>query len=376
MRVAFLAPLPPPRTGQSLCDLAVLTRLELTHTVDVVPTSKGEFRQGVGSVRHLGATARQVLRILSAAVAVRRSPADVIYLSPSQTVIGHLKDLLLLTVIGKRRRSRSVLHLHGGGFRRVLNGPWSALTKRLFGSVGAAIVLGPSLRAQLDGIVAAERIVEVANFAADDVFADDETIAAAWSQERLGVLLLGSLFDTKGYPAVLDAARQLADTDVAVRFSIAGGAPSPDDLAVVTSAAAEVDQLDYLGELDGAALAAALATHAVVVVPTRYPWEGQPLVILEAYASGAVVAATDHAGIGDIFTPGANGPELHGATPAELARSLVTALTDIASDRAAGLEIARANRRRAEHFRQERFTAEVEAVLTTVSEGQPPSTSR
>lgn len=378
MRVAFLAPLPPPRTGQSLCDLAVLERLNTNHDVEVIATSKGELRQGVGSFRHLGATARQVWRTLVAAVRVRRSDADTIYLSPSQTVVGHAKDLLLLGAMGSDKRRRAVLHLHGGGFAHVLNGRWAPLTRRWFGSVGAVIVLGPSLRGQLSRVVDEERVVEVVNFAADELFVDPAVPPQRWQQvndrpveaEPITVLYLSSLFASKGYPAVIDAAHRFAaEGDDRVRFVIAGGAPDPSDLDAVVSAADALANLTYVGELDDTARAETLRRAAVVAVPTRYPWEGQPLAILEAYASGSVVAATDHAGISDVFVVGRNGPLLVGDTPQQIGTSLADALRSLLDDPSGSAAIARHNRDRAELFRRDRFADEVVQVLEHAAAG-------
>ena len=40
----------------------------------------------------------------------------------------------------------------------------------------------------------------------------------------------------------------------------------------------------------------------IFCLPTYYNFEGQPISILEAYASGCVVISTQHAGIPDIFS--------------------------------------------------------------------------
>ncbi len=45
----------------------------------------------------------------------------------------------------------------------------------------------------------------------------------------------------------------------------------------------------------------------VFCLPSYYPFEGQPVSILEAYASGCVVVTTDQGGIRDVFREGENG---------------------------------------------------------------------
>ncbi|MBW8003473.1 MAG: glycosyltransferase family 4 protein, partial [Planctomycetes bacterium] len=48
----------------------------------------------------------------------------------------------------------------------------------------------------------------------------------------------------------------------------------------------------------------------VFCLPTYYRYEGQPISIIEAYASGCVVVTTDQGGIGDIFKNNKNGYEV------------------------------------------------------------------
>ncbi len=379
LTVAFLAPLPPPLTGQSQCDEAVLDALQAHgHHVEVIATSKGELRQGAGTLAQLPVTVAQVTRIARAAWRARRSRFDVLYHSPSQTRIGNLKDLLLLAVLG-RRRARVVLHLHGGGFRPALQGGGPLLraaNRRLLGSIGAVIVLGPRLHDQLEGVVAGRLVRDVANFAADDLFCPPDRAGAALATLPWTVTFLGSLFPSKGWPAVVEAAEQLQDAgDHRFRFVIAGEAPTPADRQAADAAGDRLANLDVVGALDASGRRELLAHTAVVVVPTSYPWEGQPLAILEGFAAGAVVVATDHAGIGDVFTGGVHGAVL----PVADGAAIVAALSDLADDVPAAAAMARTNRSHAERFRRERFVAEVEAVLVDVAgtpTGDQPASSR
>ncbi|MEZ5320816.1 MAG: glycosyltransferase family 4 protein [Microthrixaceae bacterium] len=385
MRVAFVAPLPPPRTGQSIADEAVLDHLRSTadgataaHDVVVIDSSKGVLDEARGgSPGALVATLSHVARSARNAVAVRRARADVVYHSPSQTRLGNVKDLLLLAALGRSRRT-VVLHLHGGGFADALssNRPARLANRILMGGVGAAIVLGPSLRGQLDGVVSPERIVEIPNFAADELFVDPGGLRdRRWvptTDDPLRVLFLGSLFESKGWPAVVDAAGIMASRgEERVRFEIAGAAPDRRRLERLLGAVEELPDLHYLGELVGSERRNALWRADVVAVPTSYRWEGQPLVILEAYAAGCAVLATDHAGIGDVFTPGRNGWGLAGADGS----AIVGALDEILLAPEAATTFAAGNRRAAESYRREAFADRVEEVLCSVAGGRTPSTT-
>ena len=45
----------------------------------------------------------------------------------------------------------------------------------------------------------------------------------------------------------------------------------------------------------------------IFILPTNYPYEGQPISILEAYASSCAVITCNHSWIPDIFEDGTNG---------------------------------------------------------------------
>ena len=74
--------------------------------------------------------------------------------------------------------------------------------------------------------------------------------------------------------------------------------------------------------ISGEAKRSLFAGAHVFCLPTYYPYEGQPISILEAYAAGCSVITTDHSGIFDIFADGVNGY----AVEKQSARSLATAL--------------------------------------------------
>jgi glycosyltransferase involved in cell wall biosynthesis len=65
-------------------------------------------------------------------------------------------------------------------------------------------------------------------------------------------------------------------------------------------------ELARIGEAKSMPTIQLLADAHILCLPTYY-YEGQPIAILEAYATGCVVITTNHGGIPDIFEPGRNG---------------------------------------------------------------------
>lgn len=356
-RILVVAPLPPPITGQALAVQAVVDALRTDGTVDVLNTMKGHYRHGLTSLAH-------VVRIVRAAATVprRARQSDAVYMSPSQTVVGNLKDLLLLAAMGRRRRSVT-LHLHGGGIHRTVFGRFrllDALNRRLLGDVKAVIVNGESLRGEFGDFVPAERVHIVANFAATDLYVPPDQIRPRFEDPGpLEVVFLGVLFRSKGVPELLAAVEMLdrAGRGSAVHVTVAG--PAVDGEVDVESWRRRVPAVSFVGEVDRDRRRRLLQSSHALCLPSAYPYEGQPLVILEAYAAGCAVVTTGHGGIPDIFTPGVNGIGI----PAADSAAVADALLELAQDRVAACGYALRNRSRADDFTRDRHVESVRRVL-------------
>jgi glycosyltransferase involved in cell wall biosynthesis len=91
----------------------------------------------------------------------------------------------------------------------------------------------------------------------------------------------------------------------------------------------ELSMVKYLGAFIGGEDKKLLyaSTH-IFCLPTFYPYEGQPISILEAYASGCAVLTTPHAGIPDIFRDDINGFEIQPNSAESIASCLCTIVSD------------------------------------------------
>lgn len=352
-RVLFVAPLPPPITGQSRACRALKDDLEATPgvVVDVVDVMKGEHRPGFTA-----AHARRVPRIVRA-VARSAREADVVYLNLAQSIAGNAKDLLLLLALGTRR-ARTVVHVHGGGLDRTVyerSLVLRAANRRLLQGVAAAVVEGESLRRLFHGVVDDDRVFVVENFADDELFAGEEEIRARFAEEGpLRVLFLGTLFESKGWKVLVEAVQRTEG----VTLDVAGASVSPAD-EDADRAFLDRERVRFHGLVDGEERRRLLASAHVLALPTWYPYEGQPLSILEAFASGCGVVTTDHGGIGDVFTHLEHGRFVEPRS----VDSLAFALKRARDDRTAWLDIALRNRRHAERFRRARHLAALRALL-------------
>jgi glycosyltransferase involved in cell wall biosynthesis len=363
MTVLFLAPLPDPITGQSLACRVLLDELTVRYRVVVVDMTKRDFRQGASSLGRLW----EVARILRQAWRMRNA-GDVIYLTISESFAGNLKDLLIYAIC-YRRLSRMVIHLHGGaGIRHLLmaeRGLRKALNSFFLRRLGAVIVLGQRHVDMFAGLVAAPTIHVVPNFAEDYLFRDPARIEAKFADvPPLRVLFLSNLLPGKGHEELLEAYASLDERRRAlITLDFAGGFEAKEQEERFVARLAEWPRVRYHGTVRGEAKKALLDQAHVFCLPTYYPYEGQPISILEAYASGCAVITTDHSGIGDVFTDGRNGYQVDVRSSPDLRRALEQAVDDVGRLRGMAL----VNRQVADHeYRTSTHTARVLRVIEGV----------
>jgi glycosyltransferase involved in cell wall biosynthesis len=330
MRILFIGPLPEPVTGMSLACQVLFDDLKTRHAVDVVNLSKAGFAQGADSIH-------RVLEVASllGQVARLRSNADVIYFTIAESRAGNAKDLAIyLLCLGKL--DRMVIHLHGGAGIRELLRDRASLTSRLNGfflkRLGGIIVLGQRHLPIFAGTVAPDRLHIVPNFAEDAIFSTPVAINGKFSHEftpasPLRLLFLSNLLPGKGH-AELVAAFGLLEPEIRdrLRIDFAGGFEADEHKSAFLASIKDQPQLAYHGSVRGAAKIDLFQNAHVFCLPTYYPYEGQPISILEAYAAGCAVITTDHSGIFDVFSDAVNGFGVEKKSAASLADGIRRAL--------------------------------------------------
>lgn len=341
-KLLFLAPLPPPITGMSVVSEKTREILATRFEIVSVNLSKNSFKQGLVTLSRLGDMFRVIVGILKA-----RRDCEWAYLTVSQSPAGNAKDLLILALL---KGKRIVLHLHGGGIKVLLfdrHPIMKRLNRAVCESVERCLVLGESLVDLYEGVMPLEKISILPNYADRGLFLSEGEIRVKFEALRpIKILYLSNLLPGKGYlelaSALLSLESEYPELDIQANFI--GGFESDGDRYAFLKLIQKSRIIHYLGVMDGEAKRQYLAESHIFCLPSYYRYmEGQPLSILEAYASGCAVVATKHGGIVDIFGP-RNGLVVEGAS----AESLRAALASLCLDRGKCLEFALYNRRAAE----------------------------
>lgn len=372
LRVLVVGPTPPPYHGGAVATRYLLESglgddLELIH----LDTSDRRDLRNIGRL-----DARNVALALKHGVTcvwllLRRRPS-VVYVPVAQNRLGFLRDsLFLLAALALRRKV--VLHVHGGHFRAFYDAT-DAVTRGVARLVvrraARVVVLGEGLRAMFRGLLPESRIAVVPNGTPPAVRdATPATSAPADPAAHRGrqVLYLGALLRTKGVLDVLAAAQLVVARRPDTRFVFAGGAYGPgDEEALLRAAAAELpDNIECRGVVAGAAKRRALEESDILVLPTYYPYEGHPYVIIEAMEAGLPVVATAHGAIAECVQDGETGVIVPPRSPEFLAETLFRLLEDDTLRTRLGRAAREAYER---SYTLERWTERMGAVLRSAGD--------
>ena len=141
----------------------------------------------------------------------------------------------------------------------------------------------------IDGGLPAERITVLPNFIEPD--------PGIGGDSREGVLFVGRLTREKGTAVLLDAAK--AEPGV---IRVLGDGPLASDVQAANAAGSLV----YLGSLEHASVLDELRGTIALVLPSVW-FEGLPLVVLEAFASGTPVIASRIGSLAELIEDGMTG---------------------------------------------------------------------
>jgi len=368
MSILFIGPLPEPVTGQSLACQVLHEALLGSHCVDVINLSKPGFAHGVDSLSRIGA----VFSFIWQAWRKSRS-SETVYFTISESLVGNLKDLLIYLACFDRL-PRMAVHLHGGaGMRELLKADrrWlRALNSFFLRRIGAVIVLGQRHTDMFEGLVAVERIHIVPNFAEDALFLDEPAIHAKFDQVApLKLLFLSNLLPGKGHVEMVDALRSLDAADrMRIQVDFAGGFQSEAQKSAFLQSISDLPQVRYHGMVRGNQKLALFHGAHMFCLPTYYPYEGQPISILEAFAAGCAVLTTDHSGILDVFDSEHSGFCVAKRSPTSIRQAIEQALADPQRLRTMALH----NRATAsQEYRTGRYTARLIRILEALQMHRP-----
>ncbi|SDQ73484.1 Glycosyltransferase involved in cell wall bisynthesis [Chryseobacterium soldanellicola] len=307
MKILFIAPVPPPVNGQSKASKVLLDALLPDNEVEIVNLSKSSLKNGANSFGRF----MEIVGIMKE-VKRKRDHNDIIYLSLAESFAGNMRDLTIYKLCQKDLGKTFIHMLGGAGMKEILSkeGWQKKLNAKFMSEIAGVIVEGPINYEVFKQVMPEEKIHIVPNFAEDFLFVTDEEINKKFGNlDPIQLLYLSNLIPGKGYEELVDAYLSLSEEEQAkIKIKFVGGFESIEAEKNFLEKINGNSGIKYLGKfIDGEEKRTLYCESHVFCLPTYYPFEGQPISILEGYATGCVVITSNHSGIPFIFKNNENG---------------------------------------------------------------------
>lgn len=369
-RILFILHLPPPVHGAALVGSAIRESAPVNDAFDTryINLSSSATLEQVG--RFSFGKVRAVFRLLSEVRrTVREWKPDLVYMTPSSTMPGLLKDALTACLV-RRKGCKVVLHFHNKGVAARQNRFVDDRLYRMLFRDASVILLSERLYPDIRKYVPEERVSYCPNGVSVPAL-DFSTAPAApleMTEEVPKILFLSNMIRSKGVSVLVDACRILGERGIPFRCSLVGAlsADYPGD-----SLKAEIREkglegcVFYEGSRYGDEKWKAFSEADVFAFPTFYPDECFPLVVLEAMGAGLPVVTTAEGALPEMIREGEDGFICPRQDPVALADALARLLSDSALRTRMG-ESARA--RYETHYTLDRFERNIVDILKRLAD--------
>jgi len=322
-RVLVVSQVPPPLHGSTLVTRLFLDLLD-DHGFEVTLVD----RRFSTSVREVGRFSSR--KVLSALLLVARLVRSVVRNRPAVCVFfitnrkfSALVDWMLIELL--RLFKVPVVHyVHTSGYRALAGSrAWRFVVARMLGGASRVVILGDRLSDDVAPWVA-EGDVRVIPNATDPRDPEGSAAVSRWGTEGPvpRVLFFSNLMREKGAVEFARLSEALLRLGVEAQFLMLGASSDPETRSEIDVIVGSHDSISYGGVVEGDEKWATLSDADVMVFPSTYQYEAQPLSIIEAFAMSCPVVAYDIGGIADLVIDGVNGRLINAGDGAALEREV------------------------------------------------------
>ena len=326
-RVLIIGPTPPPNHGVSIATRSLLES-NLNESFSLLHLDTAD-RRGIEHVdkpdlHDLFLFLKQWFQLIR--ILITKRP-EITYLPISQSTIGFLRDSQFIWP-AYLFKSRVILHLHGGNFRSwfesrtIFN---KAYIRTVLNRISLILILGESFRSIFRELVPDRKIMVVPNgidWPATDVMLENRQ---KFLKDKFRVLFVGTLSRLKGVHLLLSSIRGVIEKRKNVEFIFAGKWYSDADRQIGERIIKENEiqpYLKFIGEVNGRDKFAAYQNADLFVFPSIQQ-EGQPLVVIEAMASGLAILYSNRGCLKETVIPDEMGVEFEPENINELTDKII-----------------------------------------------------
>jgi glycosyltransferase involved in cell wall biosynthesis len=343
-KILLVGPMPKEKkvTGASIAFETLVKELESrNHNISVIDIGSNESEKiGVLTIDRI---LPSISALLKAFILILQKQS--VYLTLSSSRFGFLRNMPLIWWAWLFNK-HIILHLHGGGYLEFYKAQ-SYFIRRIIVSTltrsNYIIVLGEILKSQFSFAKNLEsKLRIVPNSLSKEMNISEVTIKNLPTEKQpLHLLFLSNLIPSKGYLTVLDACIYLIEErnlNIVCNFcgiflqttADSSNQKSPDlqkQEFLERIASRDLNsRIVYHGTVGGKVKYEMLRQAHLLLLPTYYPWEGQPISIIEALAFATPVISTHHKGIPEQVIDGYNGYLVPSETPHAIVNAVLQAI--------------------------------------------------
>lgn len=225
-----------------------------------------------------------------------------VYFTSSRSRVGFFRDFFVVNISKLLFRRRIINHLHGAdflNFRDSLTWIERKILDFTYQLIDVSIVLTPSMAEQYSTLYSNMQVVVVPNCYQQSLLDKKSIHREFFGDVTLKVSYLSNLLKTKGIMELVDAINTLSN-NAAVELVIAGkpmtdSECSADEIrSFIEKTTSKQNNIKYVGLLNVSDKADLLMASDVLILPSYYPTEAQPLCLIEGMALGCLLITTTH----------------------------------------------------------------------------------
>ena len=357
-KVIAMVQLPPPMHGAARMNRLAVDALAKEFDLHVIDM---RFARTLSDINRF--SLRKVWRALWLGLCLIRAlpGAKALYICFAPSGFAYYRDAFYV-LLAKLFRVPAILHLHGRGLPAMRHSTCAALFQKSVFNRQTVILLGESLRPELDSLNC--NPVIISNCLSHTAFVPVPT--KPWvAHDPVRLLWVSNLFHAKGIETLIAACAILRTQQIACDLTIAGaeGDMNKADLIALLDHYQMRTTTTWLGAVSETRRLAAFKNADLFVFPSHYTNEAQPLVVLEAMAANVPVITSDIATLPEFVRDGETGRLCATKDPEQLAYAIITAInapTETTVMRDAAYRMCQ------EDFSNERFANRLTRVISSI----------
>lgn len=302
-KLLIIGPIPPPIHGESLAIKLVRESQDIKRNFCITTINTNRVNVTKAGKFSIKKITQDILIIIKVIIKIIIERQDVSYISISQTKLGLLRDLIIIYVCSLRSQ-KVITHLHGNNLGNVINSMnvfQRNIVKKVFSRIDTGIVLGESLIDNFKGYT--QNTAVVSNGIDINYIQYDKLNFSIEEHDTIELVYLSNLIHTKGYVELINAAIELIEEGANIRLRLAGSIFDKEEFEIIWDKVKKSNleaNIQYLGIVNGDMKRELLLKSHIMILPTNYPIEGQPLSIIEGMAAGLAIISTKRGSIPDL----------------------------------------------------------------------------